>query len=68
MSGYISKIFPEQEKPLLILDNVQLVADPRQKRALWAIVKYWKGLSFNLVGEKLSNEFQKDNQERILEY
>ena len=32
------------------------------------MVKYWKGLSFILVGEKLSNEFQEDDQERILEY
>jgi DNA-binding NtrC family response regulator len=68
MAGYVDKLFPMEEKPLLILDNVQLVADPAQEKALSAIVKYWKGLSYILVGEKLSNEFQKDDQERILEY
>lgn len=68
LSGYVRALFNAEDKPVLILDNVQLLTDPEQEKALLVMVQYWKHLTFVLVGQKLGNEFQKDVKDRVVEY
>jgi len=68
MSSNVKNLFNTEEHPVLILDNVQLLTDPDQEKTLLAMVQYWKGVSFVLVGERLGNEFQKYLKDRIVEY
>jgi len=68
LTPHINKLFPEQNQPLLLLDNVNLLTDPTQEKALIAMVQQWSDLSFVLAGEKLSNLFQDDDNLSVVEY
>jgi Sigma-54 interaction domain/AAA domain len=60
LTPHIKKLFPKQDRPLLLLDNVNLLTDPTQEKALVAMIQQWSDLSFVLAGEKLNDALQKE--------
>ena len=48
----VKKLFPEKTRPLLILNNVHVLMDSLQEKALHQMVRDWRTISFCLVGDK----------------
>ncbi len=68
LSGYVHMLFSADNRPVLILDNADLISQAAQTEALLAMLRYWHTLSFVLVGKKLGNELIDEKGHELVEY
>jgi DNA-binding NtrC family response regulator len=65
----VCRLFASEDRPVLILDNVELISDPEQEKALIAMLQHWgDNLSFVLVGKKLQSALASEPSLAIVEY
>jgi hypothetical protein len=59
---HLSKLFIQKNgrKPVLVLDDVHLIADPADKEAYMDMAKTWKEVILILLGDKMDNAFFDD--------
>jgi transcriptional regulator with AAA-type ATPase domain len=68
LAGFIDKLFPTDKKPLLIIDNLYLKGNNEMFKVISTMLKYWKGITFILIGNKLDNSFHFSDKDMVIEY
>jgi len=68
LSGYLEKLFPADSDPVLILDNTNTLKSSGELKALNIMLQYWRMFSFILVGRKLGNELDLEENVSLAEY
>ena len=61
ISGYLNQYIYAERKPLLILDETDLLTTQNQQLGLQAIIRFWHFFDVMLVGEKMGNETAFEN-------
>ena len=68
LSGFLERLFPPDSEPVLILDNTNTLKSTSELKALNVMLQYWKMFSFILVGKKLGNELNMEEEVCLAEY
>lgn len=68
LSGFIEQLLGKNEKPVLILDNVNILSNRTDINSLMTMLKYWMNVTFILVGNKMNNEFHFSDRNYMTEF